>query len=137
MKRLLAGLLLVAATAGLSGCYYDPGYSYVRGGSSAGDAYYGSGGSVVYDDGGYYPGYWYPSYGYGGCCYGPGINVWYGHTYYRGYRGGGPGYWHGGRGGWYGHGGGNWHGGGHWSGGHGGGGHWGGGGHGGGGGHWR
>ena len=132
MKRVLAGLALAVATAALSGCYYDPGYSYVRPVATGGDAYYGTG--VVYD--GYYaaPGYYYPSYGYYGygCCYGPNVSIgiggvwgsgYYGRGYYRGgyghgyYRGGG--YYHGG--------GGSYHGGhGSWGGGHGG---WGGHGH--------
>jgi hypothetical protein len=118
MKRVFAGLALAVATAALSGCYYDPGYSYVRPVATGGDAYYGTG--VVYD--GYYaPGYYYPSYGYYGygCCYGPAVSIgiggvwgggYYGRGYYRGgnygrgyYRGGG-GYYHGGHGGWHGHG---------------------------------
>ena len=122
MKRLLAGLTLCTAIGALSGCYYDPGYSYVRSNAYAGDVYYGAA-TTVYSDGDYYggayPSYWYPGYD---CCYGGGINVWYGRGYYRGR----PGYWghgYGGRGGYVGHGG-NWHGGGgHWSGGHGGGWH--------------
>ncbi len=43
MKRLLASLALIAAVSALSGCYYDPGYSYVRGSGYCGDAYYGDG----------------------------------------------------------------------------------------------
>ena len=85
MKRMLAGWALVLATATLSGCYYDPGYSYVRSNGYQGDAYYGEGPSVIYrsDYSGYYgPGYYGPSYyGYGG--YAPGVSVgissvWYG-----------------------------------------------------------
>jgi len=124
MKRLLAGLTLVAATAALSGCYYDPGYSYVRSSTYVGDAYYGSGGgTVVYDDG-YAPAY--PSYyggGYYGCCYAPPVTVgisgvWYGGGSRWHDRGGR--YYRGGGGGWRG---GNWSGHrGSWSGGHGG--HW-------------
>ncbi|RDS80388.1 hypothetical protein DWU99_19515 [Dyella psychrodurans] len=118
MKRVISGLVLAALTGLLSGCYIAPGYSYVQGNGYAGDAYYGTGPSVVYSYPyyGYYPyGYGY-GYGYYGCCYGPGVIVggyWYGGHYYRG--GGG---WHG-RGGWSGgHGG--WSGGhGGWSGGHG------------------
>jgi hypothetical protein len=104
MKRLLAGLILSTAVLVLSGCYIDPGYSYVRPGGYQGDVYYGRG-VTTYDDGyyavpaygGYYPGY----YGYGyGCCYAPGVSlgigsVWYGGSYYRGgrgYRGHGHGY---------------------------------------------
>jgi len=112
MKRVLAGLALVVATAALSGCYYDPGYSYVRPVTYGGDAYYGSG---------YYaaPGYYYPSYGYYGygCCYVPPVSigiggVWYSGSHYRGHydgryggRYGGHG-WGGGHGNWGGHGGG-------------------------------
>ncbi|MEO6799487.1 MAG: hypothetical protein ABI178_06085 [Rhodanobacter sp.] len=114
MKRVLASMVLIAATSALAGCYYDPGYSYVRNSSVGGDAYYGQGGAVYeaapgyygsyYGGGGYYGGY-YPGYygGYGGygCCYAPGVTIgvgrtWYdgrhyrGHRndYYRGYRGG-------------------------------------------------
>ncbi|WP_266160549.1 hypothetical protein [Dyella silvatica] len=98
MKRLLAGLVLVAATAALSGCYYDPGYSYVRSSAYSGDVYYGSRSTVVYDNG-YYPGY-YPSYygGYYGCCYGPVGGVWYGGSRWRGNGWNRGGYWHGGNG---------------------------------------
>jgi hypothetical protein len=89
MKRLLASVALVVAAAALSGCYYDPGYSYVRGSSYNGDAYYGQA-APVYEGGygGYYggPGYgYYDGYsgyggyggGYGGygCCYGSGVSV--------------------------------------------------------------
>jgi hypothetical protein len=121
MKRLLAGLTIAAATATLSGCYYDPGYSYVRSSTYVGDAYYGSGGgTVVYDDGYYAPAY--PSYyggGYYGCCYAPPVSigisgVWYGGSRWhdrggrywdRGgsWRGGHRGGWGGGRGHWDGH----------------------------------
>src|SRR6185312_6009920 len=71
MKRLLACVGLMVAAAALSGCYYDPGYTYVRGGGSAGDAYYG---------------------GYYGCCYAPGVSVgisshWYGGSRYPRYHG--------------------------------------------------
>lgn len=104
MKRLFAGLVLIAAAATLSGCYYDPGYVRSAG---YGGAYYT--GTVVYGDG-YYagPGYYDGGYyGYYGCCYAPGVNLWYGGPgYYRGgygYRG----YYHGYRGQ-----------GGHWQGGH-------------------
>jgi len=107
MKRMIAGVALAVAAAAMSGCYYDPGYSYVRS-AGGGGAYYGT--SVVYS-GGYYPGYYYPGYyGYYGCCYAPvTIGIYGGSGYYRhGYYGGG-GYWHGHSGG--GHGG--------WGGGHG------------------
>jgi hypothetical protein len=77
MKRLLASLVLIVAAAALSGCYYDPGYSYVRG-------------SAYYVAPGYYDGYYG---GYYGCCYAPGVSVgvssvWYGGSRYRhdGYR---------------------------------------------------
>jgi len=79
MKRMLAGLALVFGTAALSGCYYDPGYSYVRGNGYQGDAYYGEGPSVIYRDDYYASGYYGPSYygpsyyGYGG--YAPGVSV--------------------------------------------------------------
>lgn len=110
MKRLLAGFVLVALTALLSGCYYDPGYSYVRATPYAGPAYYGNG--VVYGDAYYaspawYGGGWYDG-GYG-CCYAPGVavgGVWYDRGGYRHYRGRG-GDWHG-----EGRGGNRWHGGG-------------------------
>ena len=96
MKRLLACLVLAVAAAALSGCYYDPGYSYVRGSNYSGDAYYGSS-STYYAAPGYYDGY-YPGYspayynGYGGCCYAPGVSIgisggWYGGSRYRDYRG--------------------------------------------------
>lgn len=102
MKRLLASMVLIAAVSALAGCYYDPGYSYVRGSSYGGDAYYGQGGSGYIvspgDYGSYYPNY-YPGYygGYNGygCCYAPGVTIglsrtWYGGQYggqrYRGYR---------------------------------------------------
>jgi hypothetical protein len=95
MKRLLCGFVLVALAALLSGCYYDPGYSYVRATPYAGPAYYGNG--VVYDDGYYVGPVWYD--GWYDCCYAPGVTiggVWYGHGGYRHDRRGG------------------WHGGGHW-----------------------
>ena len=91
MKRLLASLVLIVAAATLSGCYYDPGYSYVRGSGYSGDAYYGDGGNAYYVAPGYYDGYYG---GYYGCCYAPGVSVgvssvWYGGSRYRhdGYRG--------------------------------------------------
>ena len=63
MKRKIAILGLVVAAVSLSGCYYDPGYSYVRNSGYQGDVYYGRS-APVYDDG-YYgaPGY-YDYYGY-------------------------------------------------------------------------
>jgi hypothetical protein len=98
MKRWLASLVLVTAAAALSGCYYDPGYSYVRSSGYSGDVYYGRSAPVY--DGGYYgaPGYYgYYGNGYYGCCYAPGVSVgvgsvWYGGSRYRhdrrgGYRG--------------------------------------------------
>ena len=104
MKRQLACLGLMIAATALSGCYYDPGYTYVRGSGYGGDAYYGS----TYYAAPYYDGY-YP--GYYGCCYAPGVSIgvsgrWYGGSRYRGYRHGryddhrgyrGRGYQHGGR----------------------------------------
>ncbi|MEW9571041.1 hypothetical protein ABQJ54_04710 [Rhodanobacter sp. Si-c] len=100
MKRLFSGFVLVTLAALLSGCYYDPGYSYVRATPYAGPAYYGS--NVVYGDGyyaapGWYDGWYDGWYGYG-CCYAPGVAIggaWYGRGGgYRHYRGGGS--WHGG-----------------------------------------
>lgn len=97
MKRrlLCAGVILAAAT--LSGCYYDPGYTYVRGAGVSGDAYYGSGSTYYaspYDS--YYGPAYYNGYygGYYGCCYGPrttiGISTrWYGGSHYRSHRGDG------------------------------------------------
>lgn len=76
MKRLVAGFLVLAASALLAGCYYDPGYSYVRGSSAAGDAYYGAS-TPVYEGSYYDPGYsvGYGGYGGYGCCYGSGVTV--------------------------------------------------------------
>ncbi|MBD8899188.1 hypothetical protein [Rhodanobacter sp. DHG33] len=95
MKRLLSVFALVALTALLSGCYYEPSYGYVRPTAYAGAAYYGN--STAYGDG-YYaaPGWygydgWYGGYGYG-CCYAPGVvvgGVWYDHWGHRHYGGGG------------------------------------------------
>ncbi len=91
MKRFLASLGLVAAFAVLSGCYYDPGYSYVRGSNYSGDAYYGQGSNASYVQpaysGGYYDDGYYGSNGYYGG-YGSGVSIgissgWYG----RGNRG--------------------------------------------------
>ena len=91
MKHLAAGLVLCAATAALSGCYVDPGYSYVRQTPYQGDVYYGQG-TRVYDDGYYvapaypaygYPAYGYPAYGYG---YAPGVSVGISGTWYSGQR---------------------------------------------------
>lgn len=86
MKRMLAGLALVLGTAALSGCYYDPGYSYVRSNGYQGDAYYGEGPSVIYEPDYYgYGGYYGPGWGYA-----PGVSVgirgtWYGDSHrYRG-----------------------------------------------------
>lgn len=91
MKRPLAFLALSIAVAALSGCYYDPGYSYVRGAGYGGDAYYGSG-TTYYPAPAYYDGY-YPGYygGYYGCCYAPGVSIgisgrWYGGSRHRDYR---------------------------------------------------
>ncbi len=94
MKRILASFILVAAAVSLSGCYYDPGYSYVRGSGYGGDAYYGRGAATYYAAPGYYDGY-YPDYygsGYYGCCYAPRVSIgvssgWYGGSrYYRPHR---------------------------------------------------
>ncbi|MCX7513544.1 hypothetical protein [Frateuria sp. STR12] len=79
MKRMLAGLALVLGTAALSGCYYDPGYSYVRGNGYQGDAYYGEGPSVIYRPDYYgYGGYYGPGWGYA-----PGVSVGISGTWYR------------------------------------------------------
>lgn len=91
MKRLLCSLILISAAAALSGCYYDPGYSYVRGSGYGGDAYYGDGGGATYVTpayGGYYGNGYYGGGGYYGCCYAPGVSVgissgWYGGSRYR------------------------------------------------------
>lgn len=97
MHKFMAGLVIAATATLLGGCYYAPGYSYVRG-NGGGDAYYGRA-APVYDDGyyaapGYYgPGY-YDSYGggyYGGCCYSSGVVLGVGGTWR-----GGPRYRHGG-----------------------------------------
>ncbi|KQX98934.1 hypothetical protein ASD22_01090 [Rhodanobacter sp. Root480] len=96
MKRKISLLGMVVAAVSLSGCYYDPGYSYVRNNGSQGDVYYGRS-APVYDDG-YYgtPGY----YNYYGCCYdygyAPGVSIGVTHTWYGGAR-----YRHGDRGGWH------------------------------------
>ncbi len=125
MKRQLICLVLAVAAAALSGCYYDPGYSHVRGSVYGGDAYYGRGSTYYaapgyYDH--YYPAYYggyYPRYygGYYGCCYAPGVSIgvsgyWHGSSRYRshpryrqsyghGYRG--RSHYRGGRGVWSGH----------------------------------
>jgi hypothetical protein len=70
MKRVLACVGLFAAFAALSGCYYDPGYSYVRSSSSSGGAYYGEGGGAYYAQPAYTDGY-YDDY-YGSSYYGSG-----------------------------------------------------------------
>ena len=78
MKRLLALVSILGATALLSGCYVAPDYSYVRGNGYQGGAYYGSGPAVVYNDSYYASPYYYGSYY--GCCWAPGITVggvWY------------------------------------------------------------
>lgn len=94
MKRLFAGVVMSAAVLLLSGCYVDPGYSYVRRTSYQGDAYYGQPVSG-YDAGYYAPPVYDPYYGGGygyGCCYAPAVGVgisaaWYGRTrYYRNER---------------------------------------------------
>ncbi|HEV2538805.1 MAG TPA: hypothetical protein VGU03_03775 [Frateuria sp.] len=82
MKRMLAGLALALGTAALSGCYYDPGYSYVRSNGYQGDAYYGEGPAVIYEPD-YYSGYYGPGWGYGGCCYAPGVSVGISGTWYH------------------------------------------------------
>ena len=81
MKRLLSGFVLVALAALLSGCYYNPGYSYVRATPYAGAAYYGNG--VVYGNGyGYYAApAWYDGW------YGPRYYVVYNDTNYWNWTG--------------------------------------------------
>lgn len=94
MKRLLASLALITAAAVLSGCYYDPGYRYVRHSGYGGDAYYGQGDGAYYAAPGYYDGYYGGGYydnGYYGCCYAPGVSVgissgWYGGSRDHGYQ---------------------------------------------------
>ena len=88
MKRLLITLGLVAAFAGLSGCYYDPGYSYVRSSGYSGDAYYGQ--EVVRPaySGGYYDDYYSDGLSGG---YAPGVSIginsgWYGNSGRGDYR---------------------------------------------------
>jgi len=91
MKYLKLALVAAVAAAALSGCYYDPGYSYVRGTPGYnGSAYYGR--AAGYDDDyygapAYYGGGYYGS-GYYGCCYAPGVSLgisstWYGGSRYR------------------------------------------------------
>lgn len=92
MKRILASFILIAAMVSLSGCYYDPGYSYVRSSGYGGDVYYGQGAATYYaapgDYNDYYPGYY--GSGYYGCCYATSLSIssgWYGGSrYYRHHR---------------------------------------------------
>lgn len=100
MKRILARLVLLAGIVALSGCYYDPGYGYVRSSSYSGDVYYGQAAPVY--QGGYYP----YDYGYYGCCGVGIIGGWYGGYGGPRYYGGGRGYYPGRYG--YGYGGGRW-----------------------------
>lgn len=100
MARFYRGLAVAAFAALISGCYVAPPYSYVRGTTYAGSAYYGSGPTVIYRDNGYY-GYPY-SPAYYGCCWAPGVTVggvWYRHDggrrYYRGNAWHGQGHWRG------------------------------------------
>ena len=88
MKRRLACVGLMVAAAALSGCYYDPGYTYVRGGGAAGDAYYGSGTTYYASPYDSYYGYYGPAYygGYYGCCYAPGVSIGVGTYWYGGSR---------------------------------------------------
>ncbi|WP_185754410.1 hypothetical protein [Luteibacter sp. 9135] len=87
MRTVRATVLALVICAPLAGCYYDPGYGYVRSGTG-GDAYYGQETTTTIVDPGY--GYYDNGYGYGpGCCY-SGVTVgavWYdygGRRYYRG-----------------------------------------------------
>ncbi|MDF3983134.1 hypothetical protein P3W24_12595 [Luteibacter sp. PPL201] len=118
MVRVRRVLLAFGLAFPLAGCYYDPGYGYVRNGSGA-DVYYGTQTTTVVGPGyAYDPGFGYVGgYGYGpGCCYsGVGVGaVWYHDRYddrrYRDWhRYPPPGGWRGGDrrpppGGWYSHG---------------------------------
>lgn len=88
MRWLSSGLVMAGAAAILSGCYYDPGYSYVRSNGYGGDAYYGQR-TVVYQ-GGYdvTPGYGYDGGYYGGGYYGyaPAVSVGISRGWYDGSR---------------------------------------------------
>jgi hypothetical protein len=92
MKRSIATLAVVVGALALSGCYYDPDYSYVRSSGSQGDVYYGRS-APVYEDS-YYaaPGY-YNTYG---CCYAPGVSIGVSRTWYggSGYYPRSRGHWH-------------------------------------------
>lgn len=100
MKRHLASLALIVVVAALSGCYYDPGYSYVRSSGQGGDAYYGRAESIYYAAPGYYDSYSGSGYygneyygsGYYGCCYGPTLGIGISSRYYGGSRYGSYGY---------------------------------------------
>lgn len=80
MRRAHSLILAVAVCLPLAGCYYDPGYGYVRNGTGA-DVYYGQETTTVVS-----PGHGYYDYG-PGCCYsGIGVGtVWYDGGYDRRY----------------------------------------------------
>lgn len=87
MKNMLALLAIVIAAATISGCYYDPGYSYVRQSAYQGDAYYGEA-APAYNSGYYGGSSGYYGGGYGGYGYPSGVSVgissgWYAPAYYR------------------------------------------------------
>ncbi len=85
MKSLSRIGLALVLFAGVSGCVYDPGYSYVRPDGYYGDAYYGTRYAPAYYDYGYgyAPGY----YGYYGYAYPAiGFGLRYSDRYYRGGR---------------------------------------------------
>lgn|GEM_PF-540336 len=86
MKHLFSQLTLITALAVLGGCYYDPGYNYVRTSTYGGDAYYGTAVSPTYVVPPYYGGYagygGYPGYGGYGCCYGSGVSIGISSGYY-------------------------------------------------------
>ncbi|TAL74610.1 MAG: hypothetical protein EPN56_01765 [Rhodanobacter sp.] len=120
MRHFIGGLAVIAFAGLVSGCYVAPPYSYVRGTTYAGSAYYGEGPTVIYR--GSYDAYPYTPYygGYYGCCWSSGGVVrggWQrgygGHRYDRddyrgrargnGWRGNGHGHGHGDDGGrWHG-----------------------------------
>jgi hypothetical protein len=92
MKRMLPLLLSAVALAVLGGCAIAPGYGYNgagRGGYYYGEDAYGGAGTVIYDNGGYYGGYYDP-WGYRGYGSRAGTTIYYydarGHRHYRPHR---------------------------------------------------
>lgn len=83
MKRWPAGLLLLCTLGLLGGCYNDPGYSYVRGNSVSGDAYYGTP-TTTYRDPYDADGLYGPSF-YGGGFYNPAFYPGFSPGFYPGY----------------------------------------------------